>query len=108
MAFGMLSKIFAIQSGLLPAAPWRGRQVRFLTLETGLLVGGLLLAGGVIGSVAAQAIWRAQGFGPLEPRLSMRLVVPSGVAIALGVQIGLNSFFLSVLGLRMRRDGVLR
>jgi hypothetical protein len=37
----------------------------------------------------------------MDPRHLLRVIIPSGVCLALGVQTILSSFFLSVLGLGM-------
>jgi len=59
-----------------------------------------------VGAVAlfwALGDWGARSFGELDPRESLRLVVPAVLGLALGVQVVLSSFFLSVLGMRRRR-----
>jgi hypothetical protein len=57
----------------------------------------------VIGLVAAVWIWGAAGFGALDPRVTMRVVVPASAGLALGVQTVFASFFLSILGLPTTR-----
>ncbi len=47
--------------------------------------------------------WGAASFGELDPRRTLRLVVPAVLALVLGSQVILSSFFLSVLGLSRRR-----
>jgi hypothetical protein len=42
--------------------------------------------------------WASRGFGALDPRATIRLVVPACVLLALGVQTIFASFFLSILG----------
>jgi len=101
LSFGGFTKIFAIGEGLLPPDPNLDRAFKHLTLEVGLVIGGLLFLGGLTGSIVAVLRWRALEFGPLPGNL-LRLVIPSALAIALGFQIILTSFFLSVLGLRTR------
>ena len=39
------------------------------------------------------------GFGALDPRTTMREVIPAVVLLALGVQTVFASFFLSILGM---------
>ena len=53
-------------------------------------------------TLAAILIWRARGYGPLNPERVMRLVIPSVATLTLGVQTIFGSFFLSILGLRRR------
>ena len=100
--FSIFTKIFAISEGLLPADPRMDRVFRYVTLEAGLAIGVLLIMLGIAGSVSALEQWGARGFGPLEPAVTLRTVLPSMLAFMLGSQIVFSSFFLSVLGLKRR------
>lgn len=102
VAFALFSKMFAIGEGLLPEDPRLNRLFRYVTLETGLVVGALLLAAGVLGTLYALGIWSERDFGALDPFRVFRLVIPSATALALGSQIILSSFFMSILGLRRK------
>ena len=99
VSFAVLGKVFAMTSGLMPWSPKLRRVFDWITLETGLLCGGLLVAGGVAGLVAAVYTWNLHGFGPLDPQRTLRWVIPAVTATSLGFQIILSSFFLSMLGL---------
>jgi hypothetical protein len=72
-------------------------------LEAGLAAGCGLALLGLGGSFWAVARWSAHSFGELEPTRELRIVIPSVLAMTLGCQIALASFFLSVLGLARRR-----
>jgi len=98
--FSLFTKVFAISEGLLPEDARLNTALKYVTLESGVAVGFLLFAGGLVGSVLAVNMWGAQHFGPLNMEVTLRFVVVNVVAIALGGQIILSSFFLSVLGLR--------
>jgi glycosyltransferase involved in cell wall biosynthesis len=100
--FAVFTKIFAISEGLLPEDPRLSRALRVLTLEGGLVVGGLLLLVGISGSIYALSGWGARSFGSLDPTRTMRVVIPSITALTLGVEIILSSFFLSILGMKRR------
>ena len=101
--FALFTKIFAINEGLLPVDPRLTRVFRVVTLEVGLAVGALLLCAGIGGSLWALATWDATHFGELDPSsLTMRIVIVSATALALGSQTILSSFFFSILGLRRR------
>lgn len=103
VVFALFTKTFAITEGLLPPDPRLDRLYRSITLETGLVVGSLVTLAGLVGSLYAVTLWQAQAFGPLEETaLTLRVVIVSGTAIALGLETILASFFLSVLGLRRR------
>lgn len=103
IAFALFTKVFAITEGLLPRDARLDRVFRIITLEVGLVVGGLCTVGGLAASVYALEFWGSRGFGPLEVIHTMRTVVPAAASMILGFQIVLSSFFLSVLGLA--RDG---
>jgi hypothetical protein len=103
VVFALFTKTFGITEGLLPPDPRLDRLYRHVTLETGLVVGSLVSLAGLAGSFYAVGLWQARAFGPLEQTaLTLRVVIVSGTAIALGIETVLASFFLSVLGLRRR------
>lgn len=102
IAFATFTKVFAITEGLLPEDPRLNRVFRWVTLETGLTIGGLLIVIGAGGSVWAVSHWAGASFGALDPRQMLRVVMPAVFSLTLGVQITTSSFFLSILGLRRR------
>lgn len=101
-SFAVFTKVFAISEGLLPEDPRINRAFRYITLETGLAVGALLIVIGIAGSAFAVAGWSRQGFGNLDFDYMLRIVMPSVFSLTLGVQTACSSFFLSILGLRRR------
>jgi len=104
VAFAAFSKVFAIEEGLLPRDPTLDRVFKYVTLETGMVLGILLVIAGFAGTGASIFYWREQSFGPLDPARVLRAVIPSALAIALGSHVIFSSFFMSVLGLRIRRQ----
>jgi hypothetical protein len=101
--FSMLSRIFAMNEGLLPRSPALEKTFQFITLEVGLAVGAAVFFAGLLGAGVALAEWGRADFGPLEPTHMLRIAIPSATALILGSQLILASFFLSVLGLHIRR-----
>ena len=101
--FALFTKTFAISEGLLPEDPRLTHLYRYVTLETGIVAGIVLVIAGFVLAATAIGIWQTQGFGPIVdvPR-SLRVVILSSLAITLGVQTFFASFFLSVLGLSRR------
>ena len=67
VVFAAFTKIFAISEGLLPEDPRLTRMFRYLTLEVGLVVGGLLIVAGTGAWVLGLAYWQSHHFGPLDP-----------------------------------------
>ena len=87
----------------MPENPRLTRLFGIVTLEVGVVVGLVLVVVGFGGSIWALTDWGGRSFGPLEPTETLRIVIPSSLALSLGVQIVLTSFFLSVLGMRRKR-----
>ncbi len=101
--FSLFTKVYAIREGLLPEDPRLNTLFRFVTLESGLIVGAALLLLSAVMTFYAFSYWSATSYGPLDPAKMLRLVIPAAFAFVFGSQTVLSSFFLSVLGLRMRR-----
>jgi glycosyltransferase involved in cell wall biosynthesis len=80
--------------------PWFDRMRARFSLEHGLLLGGLIAAGGVALAAVIMITWIERGFGSLSEE---RLAVLAATLIIVGIQIFFSSFLLSILGLRRRR-----
>lgn len=100
--FGIFTKTFAVNEGMLPERPNFTRFYKLMNLERGLVMGTLALVFGMALLGAAVWQWRAADFGRLDYAHTMRLVVPGVTLSALGCQTILSSFFVSILGLRRR------
>jgi glycosyltransferase involved in cell wall biosynthesis len=100
--FAAFSKLFAITEGLLPEDPRLNRLFRYVTLEVGLVTGVILIAIGAGYWIFGLSFWSGHHFGPLDPEKTLRIVIPGMVALTLGMEIVLSSFFLSVLGMARR------
>ena len=103
VVFAVFTKVFAIQEGLLHPDRRLDRLLQVFTLEVGCLSGTALVIAGLVGSIKAVTQWGQHSFGLLDPTLMLRLVIPSGMALTLGVQLIFSSFFLRILNLRVRR-----
>ncbi len=103
--FSVLSRIYSMYEGLLPHSARLERLFKYITLEVGLGVGVFVFLAGLTGSILAVVQWGQTGFGPLDASRIMRLAIPSAMALMLGSQVILASFYLSVLGLKIRRLG---
>ena len=102
VTFAFFTKVFAISEKLLPEDPKLNKIFRYVTLETGLIVGVILILIGIAGSLLSLTIWSETAFGNLDPFKTLRLVIPSLTCLTVGLQMVLSSFFLSVLGLKRR------
>ncbi|MEG4212703.1 glycosyltransferase family 2 protein [Microcoleus sp. S13_B4] len=102
VTFAFFTKIFAISEKFLPEDPKLNKIFRYVTLETGLIVGVTLILIGIVGSFLSLTIWSKTAFGSLDPSKTLRLVIPSLTCLTVGLQMVLSSFFLSVLSLKRR------
>jgi hypothetical protein len=73
---------------------------KILRLETCAAVGVALMLLGLAGAIGALTQWGSRGFGQLDPRGTIRLVLPSATAIALGVLFVFSGLLGSLLTLR--------
>jgi hypothetical protein len=103
IAFAVFTKAFAIQSGVLPPDRRFQRWLDRLNLERGLALGFALMLFGLAFSLHAVGAWGAHQFGDLAPGELLRWVIPGGTLLTIGCQVILASFFLSILGVPLRR-----
>ena len=101
--FALLTKVYAMQEGFLPHDARVQRIIDWWSLERGLLLGGLLAAAGLTGLVASLMHWQVNSFGELDPRHSLRMVVPAATAFVMSFQAIFASLFVSILGIRRRQ-----
>jgi hypothetical protein len=102
IVFAFFTKVFAITEGFQPMPAYLERMFRWVSLETGILAGLALTLAGMAALVAAVVSWGSVGFGSLDPRETMRQVIPGAILLVLGIQTVFSSFFLSTLGIGRR------
>ncbi len=100
----LFSKVVGMQKGLLPDDPRIYRFLRTFTLERGLIAGGGMFLLGLAFAVASLVEWQLTGFRALDPSRTMRTIIPALTMIVTGVELGIASLFLGVLGLPAKRD----
>jgi glycosyltransferase involved in cell wall biosynthesis len=100
--FALLTKVYAMEEGFLPHDKRVQRIVDSWSLERGLVVGGLLALAGLVGLVASLVHWQGHSFGELDPRDSLRIVMPSATALIMSFQMIFASLFVSILAIRRR------
>jgi glycosyltransferase involved in cell wall biosynthesis len=100
--FDVISRVFAINHGY---APRRARidsiGGRF-RLERGLLVGVLLSLLGIVLGLLAVFRWSQAGWGDMQPVEQLRIAVPAGLCLTLGVSVVFSSLLLSSIGMDKR------
>jgi glycosyltransferase involved in cell wall biosynthesis len=104
IVFAVFTKVFAMREGFHPPNPAYSAMFRYVRLETGLAIGAVMFVLGVAGSLIALFTWRSAGFGALDPRVTMREIIPTAVLLTLGVQTVFASFFLSILGIESETE----
>jgi glycosyltransferase involved in cell wall biosynthesis len=100
MLFWTFCQFYVVRLGLMSPPPWFGSLTSVATFEVGLIAGSLLLLLGTGLGVFALSSWGLQRFGALSTSATMRLVIPSGTAVLLGMQVMYGAFFISVLEIR--------
>jgi hypothetical protein len=104
LIFAFLAKQYCVTHGFHPSDPGMERISRLLTLERLLALGLLITAGGVGGTMWSALIWDKHHFGPLDYETMMRVVVPSSVAVVIGLQVTFGAFLASIIGLSARPE----
>ncbi len=99
IVFAVCAKVYGISRGLLPNRPWVEKSLERFSLEKGLIAGTALTIAGFVAGIYGVHIWRAAGFGNLDPDTILRITLPSCCAIVIGIESIFASCFLSVLRL---------
>jgi glycosyltransferase involved in cell wall biosynthesis len=102
IVFGVAARVFAVTEGFSIEDRWLTRLFRCITLETGLIIGGLLVLFSLAATFMALSMWKQSGFGSLVAEQMLRITLPSATGVVLGAEICFTSFFLSMLGLKRR------
>jgi glycosyltransferase involved in cell wall biosynthesis len=100
MAFGVYCRVYAGARGLWGPTPALARFEKVFTLERGLLAGFAVVLTGVVIAILSVSHWSDAGFGHLDPRHQVRVVVPAMLGLVHGSSLVLGSFGLSVLGIK--------
>ncbi len=91
------TKLMGTRGGWLPVSKAQIRWAPHLTLETCLMAGTAMFIAGIAMSVHALQLWANVDYGVLDPRITMRWVVPSVTALALAGETMLAGFFFEAL-----------
>ena len=97
LSFGIFTRAYAVESGFLPKKDSLSRAFELVSLESGLILGLIIFLVGLIGTFFSLYIWEESHFGQLAYSKILRIVIPSVVAIIVGLQTVFSSFFLGVL-----------
>lgn len=100
LAFGLFTKAYAVNIGLLPGKEYWHRLVNGCAVEWGIGIGLVLMVSGLGLLIHAILYWKAAGFGPLPYQISHRTVILAVTLISLGIQASVYGFALNILGLQ--------
>ncbi len=100
--FGIFTRVYAEQIGFLPQNDKLIKWLEMVSLEKGLIVGLFIFFAGISGTIYSLSLWNNVHFGQLDYPSILRIVIPSVVAIILGMQTLLSSFFISVLNVNIK------
>ncbi|WP_418511365.1 glycosyltransferase family 2 protein [Corallibacter sp.] len=98
--FYALTKVYAVENQLLPKSNRYEKLFKYLNLESGLIIGAILLASGIGLSFYGVSIWKNFEYGNLNPSKTLRVIIPAVFTGLLGMQIIFFSLFFSILGLK--------
>src|SRR5690242_16427795 len=104
--FWLFTQVYAGSEGFLPEEPKVQRVLERLSLERGLVLGGLIGLAGLAGLIFSLLYWNGKGFHQLDYEHSLRLMIPSVTALIVSCQVILGTFFLSILGIKHTRHPV--
>jgi hypothetical protein len=93
---GLFARVFSYSEQFSRGGKSFESALKRVTLEQGLVVGGLVTAAGFAGCVYVFLDWRSTGYGPFA---AQRPVIFWSMLLFLGVQAILSSVFLSMLGI---------
>lgn len=96
---GGVAKIYGRFEGLV-SRKQLGTWVSLLRFEVCVAVGLILIVLGLVGTIVGVSTWGQANFGDLDPRNTIRIVVPSATAIALGTLIIFSGLVASLMTLR--------
>jgi glycosyltransferase involved in cell wall biosynthesis len=98
VSFAYLAGLFGIREGFWPQSSRMKAISSWFTIETGSLLGLLLLVCGGITAFLAVSTWAGANYGAMKVESLMRLAIPSFLMASLGLQCVFTSFFAGLLG----------
>jgi hypothetical protein len=97
IGLSVMARRYGTIAGMWPESGLMRRVRNWFSVERACILGGLMLAGGFAGGVAATASWAAHGFGDMDPAALMRLTIPSMLLGCVGLQMVVTAFFIGLL-----------
>lgn len=98
--FSLLARAIGVLKGVLPMRPTFARFLAAFTLERGILLGLLLGAAGLGLAIYSVTTWAQVHLATLDPRVMMRVAIPSVTLMLTGAEIIFSSFLLKFIDVR--------
>jgi len=70
---------------------------KWLTVDRGCVAGGAMILLGILGSVLSFWIWARHDYGDLQVEQQMRVIIPSVLLVAVGLQLAFTCFLVELL-----------
>ncbi|KAF0114196.1 MAG: glycosyl transferase family 2 [Hyphomonadaceae bacterium] len=97
LSFAFLARLFGVREGFWREGELLKRVREWFSVETGCIIGGIMIAAGAALSVRAVAYWAEQHYGPIAQSNLMRLTIPAVLLLCLGLQSVFTAFFAGLL-----------
>jgi hypothetical protein len=97
IGFAVIARLFGVREGYWPDSLRLQTARRWLGIDRGCIIGALSLLSGIGFGVAAFGGWVGNGLGDMNIESLMRLVIPSVLFSALGIQIAFTGFMVGML-----------
>ena len=97
VSFGLIASLFGARENYWLSSPRLDRIRTYLSVDRGCLIGGLMILLGGAGAVSAFVSWAGANYGDVWGESLMRLVIPSVIFAALGVQRVFTTFLIALL-----------
>ncbi len=97
MSFAVMARLFGVREGFWTGGRGLDLARRWLSVDRGCVMGGIVFAAGAALAVFALGGWATSGFGDMAVGATMRLVIPSVLLCAVGIQIVFTSFMVGLL-----------
>lgn len=104
VSFAGIMRVFAYNFDLLPVRPRFFALLKYISLETGIIAGTLLVVAGIGVILYAANLSVSPGFESLGYGKSVRLVFGGALLNVIGAQVIFTSFVLSMLGLNPKGE----
>ena len=102
LQFAVLSKHSSVVHGLLPPDMALRKAMKFFSLERLLILGGVVALAGLYGIAHSVLYWQEHHYVVAEYQTTMRIIIPSAVALVIGLQTVFCAFLADIIGLPVK------